>query len=614
MPNHAQSRAFRFRALAFLGAAGLLFTASQRTSAQNTMPATAVQAARMPQYAKRLAHASNTRTHAASPASSPGHGPGEGGATYDNGPVNGQTDAFTLNFGFAVTDSFQLSGNLSSLKFWAWLFPGDSITNVEVSIGSAPFGSDEFDGIVNLNQSDCFTNGFGYNVCLETAGPVGSNENFNGWVTLQNATVPNGDPVYWDENSGVGCTSEGCPSEAQDNTVGTIPSEAFTITSDGPPSECVRSGGNLQIIGSFTPQQTGTHGGQDGVVLDRAGNLYGAFPNGGDQSAGFVFKLTHHGGWLLNPLFSFPGGSDGSNPTGLLVGPNGSLYGGAQGGIQNCGMNGSQYCGFVFNLVPRPTTCSAALCSWNSNAIYRFASELDGSGFINVSAYDQQGNLYGTTSTGGAFGFGTLFELTPSGGGWTKTTLYSFNPPYNPTELLIGNDGNFYGVMNTGVGMNQEGFVFQLVPSGGNWTLNQLRFYRDGGPQYLAQDSFGNLWGILPYNGGQIFGILKAGSGWNFVIDAVAGYGGHLNNLAVDAYSNLYVTGLAGPYQGRQDPLALKVWFKDYGWYVEELHDFIRQTFPTGGALALDRTSGNLYGTASECGSYHAGMAWQLTP
>lgn len=49
------------------------------------------------------------------------------------------------------------------------------------------------------------------------------------WLNLENGVVPSGDPVYWDENSGIGCTSPGCPSEASNNSVGTMPSEAFTI-------------------------------------------------------------------------------------------------------------------------------------------------------------------------------------------------------------------------------------------------------------------------------------------------------------------------------------------------------------------------------------------------
>jgi PEP-CTERM motif len=149
--------------------------------------------------------------------------------SYDNGPVNGNVDAWTINFGFSVTDSLQLSGTVTGLDFYAWVVPGDTISNVQVSFGSAAFGSDIFNGVVSLTQSNCTTNTYGYNVCNEAGSFSGPTLSGNAWITLQNANVPSGDPVYWDENSGVGCQSPGCPSQAQENTIGTIPSEAFTV-------------------------------------------------------------------------------------------------------------------------------------------------------------------------------------------------------------------------------------------------------------------------------------------------------------------------------------------------------------------------------------------------
>jgi uncharacterized repeat protein (TIGR03803 family) len=614
MQSQPQHLISLLRTIILAGVTGLLITsAALPLPAQNSVPATAAQAARMPQFASRLAHPATSRMPVKSPASVPSnrrqHSLGEGGGiAYENGPVNGQIDAWTLNFGFATTDTIQAGGGVTGVNFWAWLIPGDTITSVQVSIGSSPFGSDQFDGVVSLTQSNCFTNDFGYNVCLESGNFNGANG--DGWLTLQNATVPSGDPVYWDENSGVGCQSPGCPSQAQENSVGTIPSEAFTIQGqNNPPPECFNAYGNLQVLANFTQQQAGTTG-QDGVVLDRAGNLYGAFPNGGDNSAGFVFKLTHYTDWLLNPLFSFLGGANGSKPTGLIVGPNGSLYGGAQGGIQNCGTNGSQYCGIVFNLTPPATTCRTALCSWNQNTIYRFSGEMDGAGIVNLSAYDQQGNLYGTTTTGGVYDFGTVFELTPSPGGWTKTTLYSFSPDNNPIQVLVGNDGNLYGVTNSDV-ENQSGFVFQLVPSGGQWTLNLLEYYNYGGPHYLGQDSYGNLYGITPQNG-VVFAGLKDGSGWDWIYYGVS-FPGTINNLTVDANGNTYGTGLLTG-QGLHDPLVFKAWVKYFGWYVESLQYFGYESFPSGGALALDTTNGNLYGTTNGCGAYNSGTVWQVLP
>ena len=171
--------------------------------------------------------------------------------------------------------------------------------------------------------------------------------------------------------------------------------------------------------------------------------------------------------------------------------------------------------------------------------------------------------------------------------------------------------------MNTGVGTNEAGFVFQLVPSGGQWSLNQLEFYRNGGPHNLVQDGDGNLYGLLP-SIGEVFAALNTSSGWIFSEYFITYPAGSLNNLAVNAYGDLYGTGLITG-SGLHDPLIYRARFKNYGWYAGSLHYFGYESFPAGGALALDRTalgvtSGNLYGTTSACGSYDAGTAWQLAP
>ena len=91
------------------------------------------------------------------------------GVVYENGPVNGQTDAWTINFGYTISDSFTVSSgptNLTGLSFWAWLTPGDTLESVEVWIEEFEYGgSTYFDQMVSLTQSDCLLNNFGYNVC-----------------------------------------------------------------------------------------------------------------------------------------------------------------------------------------------------------------------------------------------------------------------------------------------------------------------------------------------------------------------------------------------------------------------------------------------------------------
>ncbi len=153
---------------------------------------------------------------------------------YDNGPINGQVDAFTINFGFIVSNSFTISGvaqRVDGLSFGAWMLPGDVLQTADVSLSSQPFGGTfYFDGTVNFTQSNCQVNGFGFNVCTETGMFDGLTLNAGTyWLNLQNAVVSDNDPVYWDQNDGVGCTSPGCPSQAQQSSVGSIPSEAFTI-------------------------------------------------------------------------------------------------------------------------------------------------------------------------------------------------------------------------------------------------------------------------------------------------------------------------------------------------------------------------------------------------
>ncbi len=144
---------------------------------------------------------------------------------YDDGPTDGTTDAWTINFGFAVSDQFTLSSSaqVDGLQFAAWLFPGDVIESVEISITSSEYGGTTyFDQQVNVSQSGCVLNQLSFNVCNEnlTFSPVALNAGFY-WLNMQNAVVNTGDPVYWDENRG--------PSLASEGALGSIPSESFTI-------------------------------------------------------------------------------------------------------------------------------------------------------------------------------------------------------------------------------------------------------------------------------------------------------------------------------------------------------------------------------------------------
>ena len=271
-----------------------------------------------------------------------------------------------------------------------------------------------------------------------------------------------------------------------------------------------------------------------------------------------------------------------------------------------------------------------ALCSWNENVPYRFSSDGDGAGVINVSASDQEGNLYGTTSAGGAYDAGTVFKLTPSGLGWTKTTLYSFTGGTDggdPTQVLAGNDGNLYGVANG------NGVVFQLTPAGGQWTESVVyAFGNYSGPAYLVQDNAGNLYGILTTLDGPIFTLQKTSSGW-VLSEYLPGHSCspqdlpyvYVTNLTIDAAGNLYGTGtggetFAGSF-GKKTPgegtcIYNYIFKARYGgglWQFQDLYFRENTYFPAGGTLALD-ASGNLYGTTDGCGTNGYGTVWQVSP
>lgn len=144
---------------------------------------------------------------------------------YSNGPTNGNTDAWQFNFGFVVSDTFNVSTNgiaITGASFGMWLYQGDIMPSVELSITSQENGgTDYFDQTVNFTQSNCTINNYGYNVCTVNttfSGPTLNSGTY--WLNLQNPQRPLG-YVLWDENSG--------PSQASSNVYGSIPSESFTV-------------------------------------------------------------------------------------------------------------------------------------------------------------------------------------------------------------------------------------------------------------------------------------------------------------------------------------------------------------------------------------------------
>src|ERR1017187_7987657 len=163
--------------------------------------------------------------------------------TYSNGPFNGTNDGWTINFGFTVSDSFTLSsGSVSGFHFVYWdASASDLLTTSDLQLGTTSFGGSAT--TVAFSNTFLGTNQYGYNLYQADATGISIPwAGGAGFATLGNACSTSGcsvsNPIYWDENSG--------PSLAYENTLGSIPSEAFTLAGGPPP--CDVAGGGLSCI------------------------------------------------------------------------------------------------------------------------------------------------------------------------------------------------------------------------------------------------------------------------------------------------------------------------------------------------------------------------------
>jgi uncharacterized repeat protein (TIGR03803 family) len=176
------------------------------------------------------------------------------------------------------------------------------------------------------------------------------------------------------------------------------------------------------------------------------GNLYGTSASGGTNSDGAIFELTPAG--ILTILHSF-NGADGQTPfAGLVQGADGAFYG-------NTNLGGVDDLGTIFRITP-----AGAFVKLHS---FRGASGHYPDGYYPYAALvaGSDGNLYGTTTAGGASGNGTIFRLTPNG---SFTTLYSFDSTAATNDsggMFQATDGNFYGTLSSG-GANSEGSVYRF--------------------------------------------------------------------------------------------------------------------------------------------------------
>lgn len=262
------------------------------------------------------------------------------------------------------------------------------------------------------------------------------------------------------------------------------------------------------VLYSFTEDNGAGLYPSGGVTFDTAGNMYGPTRAGGSPGfcgqtgCGVIYKMTQSNGqWTQSPIYDFSGGFNGGEPnTPIVFDDAGNIFGTAAEG----GMYGS-----IYELSPSGS-------DWVGSIIHRFTRPSDGQ--LPIGLLFHQGNLFGTTTTGGDEGGGFVYELSQNGGQWVLNPLQNFAPDgFEPTvsaPMISDPQGNLYGTSLSG-GQFGKGSVFKLTPSGGSWIYTSLHDFNgtDGTfPTAVVMDTNGNLfgtcWGGGTFNFGTAFKII----------------------------------------------------------------------------------------------------------
>jgi uncharacterized repeat protein (TIGR03803 family) len=381
---------------------------------------------------------------------------------------------------------------------------------------------------------------------------------------------------------------------------------------------------------------TGGDGPAGTLVFDTAGNIYGGTIGGGSQQDGTIFKLTPHAGaaWTESVIWNFHG-KDGVNPNGgLIFDKAGNLYGtttsGGGLGRQTCINLG---CGTAFRLSP------GANGKWTLTTLYAFQGQSDGSNPNSGLAMDSAGNLYGTTTEGGilgtGLGYGVVFKLSSSSGGWTESVLYSFTGGAdggNPSsDVIFDASGNLYGVTADGANGSECsglecGVVFELSPvAGGQWRESVLYSFNgiDGDDPVgnLTFDEAGNLYGTTRFGvsgaaKGTVFKLTHGASGWSERVlwNFTGGADGNNPTFGVTLGSSGQIYGAAAESENAGNGTVFELQAAQSGSYTETT----LTAFPSGNgypktALVAD-ASGNFYGATNGGAAYGFGGVYELSP
>lgn len=381
------------------------------------------------------------------------------------------------------------------------------------------------------------------------------------------------------------------------------------------------AGGNLNVIYSFAGDEDGEYADTD-LEVDRAGNIYGSTVLGGDFGGGTVFQLTHTpGGWMHSVLYSFTGGADGGEPyKGVTLDRHGNLYGTAvTGGSGSC----EGGCGVVYKLTNSGGT-------WAQSVIHAFTGGDDGSGPGARVTLDRNGDVYGMAPTGGANGLGTIYKIHPHRGEWIFQVIHTFTGGPDGSSGSAGrmmlSHGRLYGAATTG-GQYGSGVIFELTPTPvGEWDFRVLYPFHgqpDGSFPYgaLARAASGRFYGTTYYGGdngiGAVYELTPRFVGeWDerVLYSFQKGTDGNspISNVVFDAIGNLYGTTSEG---GSGSGTMFKLTPAGGQWIESIVHPFEGPpdgAFPYNGMVP--NHDGHFYGATVHGGDNDDGAIYEFVP
>jgi uncharacterized repeat protein (TIGR03803 family) len=321
------------------------------------------------------------------------------------------------------------------------------------------------------------------------------------------------------------------------------------------------------------------------LQLDAAGNLYGTTAEGGEFGKGTVFKLGPRGVYTV--LHSFTGGADGGEPSaGLVIDPStGDLFGTA------------------FNNIFRINAAG------DLTVLHTLDYDTDGNGSVGALLRDKAGNLYGTTSQGGATDVGTVFEFTRDGTFKLLSALDDGRCGSNPTGRLVLKGTDLYGVATTSGG-DGSGSVFKVAANG---TCSAFYSFPDGvGPDGgVARDKAGNFYGTKLGGSSYVYALSPSGT-LSKLYTFTGGADGKfpVGDMLLTDSGKLYDVASRGGVGDNGTVFAL-----DLSGTLTTLHSFTGAPAdgaePNGGLVR--GSHGKFYGTTIRGGAHDMGIIFSVT-